>query len=299
MKKLFGMFALAAIFVVAMATTVFASPVILTPGNGLPHHATCQGQANCNSNNGFCQIAVGDLIAHVEGNGPTTLFINGVSVRTANSNFNYRVDLLGGYVLDIRVQGNKIRLGGSNGTRIIPPVNEAPTIVSIRQVEINRVVSRELVDADFSAHIIQSPGNTNTVVFGAIGYIMVTTTVTTRTEYLWSNGIITFGPPVITTTAATEQANYTLRYVHQNNFFNVPREIQVGSFVVVFQPIGNTDVRVFQFVRVAPEFVFEGSTVTVGSGFVGNICQTSRPPVTWEMTQNGRNGNSVWNRQGR
>ncbi|MCL2386393.1 MAG: hypothetical protein FWC89_02480 [Defluviitaleaceae bacterium] len=298
MKKLFGMFALAAIFVVAMATTAFASPVILTSGNGLPHHVTCQGQANCNSNNGFCQIAVGDLVAHVEGNGPTTLFVNGVSVRTANNNFNYRVDLPNGYVLDIRVQGNKIRFGGSDGTRVIPPVNEAPT-VNTRQVEVSRVVSRELVDADFSAHIIQSPGNTNTVVFGAIGYIMSTTTVTTRTEYHWSNGSITFGPPVATTTTIMEQANYSLRYTHQNNFFNVPREIQVGPFVVVFQPIGNTDVRVFQFVRVAPEFLFEGNTVTVGRNFTGNICQSSRPSVTWEMTQNGRRGNSAWNRQGR
>jgi len=291
-------FALVAILVVVMAATVSATPVIQTPATGASHHASCHGEANCNSNNGFCQVIVGNVVAHVEGNGPTTLFVNGAAVRTANNNFNHEVNLPDGYILVIRVQGNKIRFGGSDGTRIIPPA-DAPTIISSRQVEVSRVVTRELVDADFAAHIIQSPGNTNTTVFGVVGHILVTTTVTTRTEYTWSNGSITFGTPVETVTTARENAEYTLRYTYQNNFFNVPRMIQVGPFVVQFQPIGNTDVRVFQFVRVAPEFTYNGNTITVSTNFVGDICQTSRPPVTWEMTQNGRRGHSVWNRSGR
>jgi hypothetical protein len=290
------MLALVALLVLAMATTVFASPVVHTPATGAPHHATCLDRANCNGNNGFCRIVAGNVIAHVEGNGPTTLFVNGVAVRTENSNFNYEVNLPDGYVLVIRVQGNKIRFGGSNGTRIVPPATTAPTIVGTRLVEVNRAEDRTLVDVDFSAHIIQSPGNTNATVFGAVGRIRVATTVTTRTEYIWSDGSVTFGNPVTTVHTALEDANFTLRYTYQNNFFNVPREIQVGPFTVLFQPIGNTDVRVFQFVRVAPNFAYNGNLVSVGNGFSGHICQISRPPVTWEMTQNGRSGNAVWNR---
>jgi len=289
MKKLAVLFTLV-FLTVAMATTVFANT-----GNG-PHTRPFGDNISFDSSIGAIRVE----IARENTPGQQQflgIFVNGrhlMDFPVENGTFVAGVPI-GNYVLLVGVQGNSL-----HSLELVPPSGPyVPTLVSRGVETVSTEVSRELVDVDFRAHIVQSPGRDNVVQFAAVGRILVTTTVTTRAVYRWSDGSVTFGELQAESSTRTESADFSRNYANQNNFFNVPRQIAVGPFTVRFQPIGNTDVRVFEFVSVTSSFTVNGNEVTVSNRFDGNICQLSQPPVTWEMTQNGRRGQSVWNRQGR
>jgi len=289
MKKFIGLLTLA-LLTIAMSTTVFART-----GNG-PHNRPFGDNITFESSIGLIRVE----IARENAPGQQQylgLFVDGrhlTNFQVENGTFITNVPI-GDYVLRVGVQGNSL-----HSLELVPPSGQyVPTLVGTSLEIISTDARRELIDVDFNAHIIQSPGRDNVVNFGAEGRILVTTTTVTRTVIHWSDGTTTFGDRQVNTTTSIEREDFSRSVSHQNNYFNTPRQVEVGPFTVRFQPIGNTDVRVFEFIRVASSFTVDGNEVTVSTRFNGNICQSSRPPVTWEMTQNGRRGQSVWNRQGR
>jgi len=189
------------------------------------------------------------------------------------------------------------------------------------ETDIDESSSHVVTGVRFWAHIHQRQGNQNDTTFGAVGDITTTTTTiitttTTRRLYhetttIWSDGTIEVSyefirydvevmasEPVIEVVFLPEAQEWTVIYTQQNNFWNTPRAIDVGPFAVRFQPIGNTDVRVFEFLSADTGFTFEfgDAYATISpddlsvTGLSGNA-----PPVTWSM-HNGREGNSRWNR---
>lgn len=235
-----------------------------------------------------------DLVVRVQGNSLLWVRVDSVDVEPVS------VTTVNGVV---RADGNAS-----------DPVVETETDVS---------VSNELTGVRFWAHIHQRQGNQNDTTLGAVGSIttttttIVTTTTTTRlydrTTTVWPNGDVDVdydfydydvdvyvADPVVEIVVDDEAVEWTVVYTQQNNFWNSPRLIDVGPFTVLFQPIGNTDVRVFEFVsaNTAFDFEFGGSYATITpddlcvQGLSGNA-----PPVTWSM-HNGRTGVSRWNRQG-
>ena len=199
-----------------------------------------------------------------------------------------------GYRFNFRIQGNTImddfhfvKVGGGD---------DKLTEAGYRWEYVETIIVRTLADVGFCVHISQKQGNTNDIIFTAAGKVSVATTIVEKKITIWSDGSETeCGETKKTTTTAVENTTDIFSHTSQNNFWNNPQVINVGAFTIRFQPIGNTDVRVFEYIGLNDKANFDA----ISADFNGNIKQGRNKEVvecvTWRH-HNGKEGNSVWNR---
>lgn len=283
------------------------------------------GNAPNHSSGGLGVQRIGNV--EIRGNGNSArIYLNGVQIpnsRPANNTWS-TFTLPGVATVRVFVRGNAIL--DTEVTYVTPqkPVpyevsRSEPAVINetskIYSENVNVVRSAVLSDVKLGAHIYQLTGNTNDVRF-RLGGKLATTTVTTTTtvmEYTYYLSVtVTYsdnstrnevtGPftrkgnpveDVKSTTVNTNHAWTDMVINYQNNYFNNPRQFVLGPVTFNFQPIGNTDVRVFNVANFNDKIVLNDvDTVIEGGIFYGN---NAAPNVTWSH-HNGSSGNSVWNR---